>query len=209
MNRILATILCLALAPFAWAGDDEDKQAEKDLKALRDRIMKRVTEQLDKEFDRIRAEVKTLIDQELGTGDEKKEPKAEPKEEPKEEKHPKKQPKDDGPEKTDPKEKKPGYMGVQLGADLEGHASVQGVFPDSPAEEAGLKEGDIFVKIGGKEIDTVQSLIEAVQAAGAGSTLKFTVRRGADEIEVKVKLAARPEEPGEEPPDEKDGGDEK
>ncbi len=205
MNRILATILCLALAPFALAGDDEDKQAEKEMKALRDRIMKRVTEQLDKEFDRIRAEVKALIDQELGTGDEKKEPKAEPKEE----KHPKKQPKDDGSEKTDPKEKKPGYMGVQLGTDLEGHASVQGVFPDSPAEEAGLKEGDIFVKIGGKEIDTVQSLIEAVQAAGAGSTLKFTVRRGADEIEVKVKLAARPEDPGEEPPDDENGGHEK
>lgn len=206
MNRILAAVLCLALAPFAWAGDDEDKQADKEMKALRDRILKRVSEQLDKEFDRIRAEVKALIDQELGTGEEKKEPK--------EEKHPKKEPKTEKKEpkheeNADPKEKKPGYMGVQLGTDEEGRASVNGVFPDSPAEEAGLKEGDVFVKLGGKEISTVQSLIEAVQAAGAGSTLKFTVRRGADELEVKVKLAERPEDPGDEAPKDEDGGDDK
>ncbi len=198
MNRFLAFMLCLALAPLAWA-DDEEKDQEKDLKALRDRILERVSKQLDKEFDRIREEVKALLEKELGLGKAEKKPAK--KEEKKPEKQPKKaekseQPEEKGTEKPSSHEKKPGWMGVQLAMDEEsGLPSIQAIFPETPAEKAGLQEGDIFVKLDGKDLESVEALIGAVQEAGAGAKLKVTVRRGGEEMDITIKLDERPEQP--------------
>ncbi|MEK7865733.1 MAG: PDZ domain-containing protein [Planctomycetota bacterium] len=197
MSRFLAFMLCLALAPFAWA-DDEEKDQDKDLKALRDRILERISKQLDKEFDRIREEVKALLDKELGVGKEEKKPAK--KEEKKAEKQPKKaekkQPEEKGTEKPASHEKKPGWMGVQLAMDEEsGLPAIQAIFPETPAEKAGLQEGDIFVKLDGKDLESVEALIGAVQEAGAGAKLKVTVRRGGEEMDITIKLDERPEQP--------------
>ncbi len=212
MKRLLAFALCLALAPLAWA-DDEEKDREREMKELRDRILDRVTKQLDKEFDRIRAEVKALIEKELGLGKEEKKPAK--KEEKKAEKEPKKaekkeQPEEKGTEKPASHEKKPGWMGVQLAMDEEsGLPAVQAIFPETPAEKAGLQEGDIFVKLDGKDIESVEDLIGAVQEAGAGAKLKITVRRGGEEMDLTLKLAERPEDPGmfAEPGEDEDEGE--
>lgn len=187
MKRILAFVLCLALAPMAWA-DDEGRKMEKELKELRDRILERVSKQLDKEFDRIREEVKAILDKELGIGKEGKKTEKSAKKEPADEK---------GTEKPSSHEKKPGWMGVQLAMDEEsGLPAIQAVFPETPAEKAGLQEGDVFVKLGGKDIESVEDLILAVQEAGAGAKLKVTVRRGGEELDLTLKLAERPEAPG-------------
>lgn len=197
MNRFLAFMLCLALAPLAWADDEKDQ--EKDLKALRDRILERVTKQLDKEFDRIREEVKALLEKELGLGKVEKKPAKN--EEKKTEKQPRKaekkeQPEEKGTEKPASHEKKPGWMGVQLGMDEEsGLPSIQAIFPETPAEKAGLQEGDIFVKLDGEDLESVEALIGAVQEAGAGAKLKVTVRRGGEEMDITIKLDERPEQP--------------
>lgn len=206
MNRLLTFALCLALAPMAWADDDH----EKEMKKIRDRILERVMKQIDKEFARIREEVKALLEKELGIGKEEKKPtkKDEKKtEKPPKETEKKQPPEEEGTEKPSSHEKKPGWMGVQLTTDEEsGLPAVQGVFPDTPAEKAGLQEGDIFAKLNGKDIESVEDLIGAVQEAGAGAKLKVTVRRGGDEIDLTIKLAERPEQPSmfEQPEDEEE-----
>ncbi len=40
------------------------------------------------------------------------------------------------------------------------------VFDDTPAEKAGIKEGDVLVKVGGKDVADIQDLVGAVQNAG-------------------------------------------
>lgn len=66
---------------------------------------------------------------------------------------------------------------------------VRGVQSGAPAERAGLAEGDLIVAAGGEQVDAVDALHRAVDAAGAGE-LTLTVVRGADEREVCVDLDA-------------------
>ncbi len=52
------------------------------------------------------------------------------------------------------------------------------VAPDSPAEAAGLKKGDIITKFQGKEIDTAQALQEAILDCYIGEKVEITFVRG-------------------------------
>jgi hypothetical protein len=46
---------------------------------------------------------------------------------------------------------------------------VANVFEDTPAEEAGIKEGDVLLKVAGKNVAVITDLVDAVQAAGEDS----------------------------------------
>jgi serine protease Do len=65
---------------------------------------------------------------------------------------------------------------------------VRGVERDSAAERAGLERGDLIVAAGGEEIDRVDPLYEALDAARASGTLALKIVRGADERDVTVAL---------------------
>jgi S1-C subfamily serine protease len=58
---------------------------------------------------------------------------------------------------------------------------VVGVLPDSPAAKAGLKRGDILLKVDDKEVDGPAELVAAVEGRAAGETVKLTVRHGDEE----------------------------
>ena len=64
------------------------------------------------------------------------------------------------------------------------------VTPDSPAEEAGLKAGDILIKVGGKTVKTFDELKETV--AKAQDSLPVLVDRQGQRTFVPIKL--KPEE---------------
>jgi len=60
------------------------------------------------------------------------------------------------------------------------------VMPDTPAARAGIKAGDLVVRIGDREITTWEELAAGIRDSGAGQELAMTVRRGEKEIQVTV-----------------------
>jgi serine protease Do len=58
----------------------------------------------------------------------------------------------------------------------------------SPAEAAGLREGDLIVEAGGEAVATFDGLSTALGRADKGGALVVRVLRGADEVEVSVTL---------------------
>jgi serine protease Do len=65
---------------------------------------------------------------------------------------------------------------------------VRGVEEGSPAATAGIERGDLIAAAGGKELDRIDVLYEALEAARAEGTLELTIVRGADERTVTVSL---------------------
>jgi hypothetical protein len=83
-----------------------------------------------------------------------------------------------------------GFIGVEL-ADEEGETvAIKFVLPESPAEAAGLKPGDVVTEIGGfggKPVRSAADVLKATAAIGVGDEVKFVVKRGDDKHEVAVK----------------------
>jgi serine protease Do len=63
---------------------------------------------------------------------------------------------------------------------------VRAVEDGSPAARAGLQRGDLIVAAGGREIDRVEALYEALDGAGDEGRLELTIVRGTDELGVQV-----------------------
>ena len=64
---------------------------------------------------------------------------------------------------------------------------VRAVEGGSPAERAGIQRGDLLAAAGGRDLDSVDALHEALDAAR--DALALTVVRGTEDLEVEVKLA--------------------
>jgi S1-C subfamily serine protease len=58
---------------------------------------------------------------------------------------------------------------------------VRAVEDGSPAADAGLERGDLIVTAGGRALDRVDALYEALDAAQQGGTLELVIVRGTDE----------------------------
>src|SRR5205823_11617840 len=69
---------------------------------------------------------------------------------------------------------------------------IREVVPDSPAAKAGLKEGDVIAKLGGKAMADVAEFLRAVGARKPGDVLALEVRRGDKDTTVKATLGQRP-----------------
>ena len=80
----------------------------------------------------------------------------------------------------------------QLGAPVQGGALVAVVEDGSPADEAGLRPGDIIVEAGGRPVATVEDVLSALRRSEPGDTLALTVMRGEDRRSVSVKTIRRP-----------------
>jgi hypothetical protein len=72
-----------------------------------------------------------------------------------------------------------GVVGVLLG----------GVRPGSPADQAGLKAGDILIGLGGKTIRNIEEYTAALGAFAPGETVELIVKRGAETLTLKATLA--------------------
>ncbi|HVS36189.1 MAG TPA: PDZ domain-containing protein [Gemmataceae bacterium] len=90
----------------------------------------------------------------------------------------------------------PGYLGLQLAPDENGKGVlVAGVFPDSPADKAGFKKGDVITDLDGKAASDPKTLVDAVVGHKAGDEITLKAMRDGKEQSFKVKLAKRPAEP--------------
>lgn len=66
------------------------------------------------------------------------------------------------------------------------------VMPGSPAEEAGLKHGDVITHVNGKLIEDEEELIDDLRKVGAGKKVDLTVVREGKKEEIKAKLSEIP-----------------
>ena len=71
-------------------------------------------------------------------------------------------------------------------------ALVQSVVPQSPAEEGGLRRGDLVIKAEGKEINDPKSLLMQVENAQIGKPFELEVLRNNKEINLSIKPASLP-----------------
>ena len=81
----------------------------------------------------------------------------------------------------------------QLGLDPDARgAFVGGVFPGSPAEEAGMEQGDLIIDVGGEEVDSGDALTEALTRFDPGEIVDVVVIRDGEEEAFEVELGQRP-----------------
>ena len=83
-------------------------------------------------------------------------------------------------------------LGVTL-TESEEILEVQGVSEGSGAEEAGLKKGDIIVKVNGKAVKVLKDLVKLLEDMKAGDVAKVSLKRDGKRMEVDVKLSAKGE----------------
>src|SRR6266581_1824804 len=95
-----------------------------------------------------------------------------------------------------------GYLGIELaeitpdlqeafGLSTEKGALVNSVKPHLPAEEAGLKRGDVIVAVDGKNVESTSEVVHLVSAKEPGSSVKLTVLRNGKEVTFNARLADR------------------
>ncbi len=65
---------------------------------------------------------------------------------------------------------------------------VRTVRPGSPAEVAGIQTGDVIIKLGDKNVEGYQTMIEVLVASKAGEKLKLTLKRGEETIDTEATL---------------------
>ena len=100
-----------------------------------------------------------------------------------------------------------GYLGIRLQEitpeatkyyNMPAGVFVYEVMPDTGAMAAGIKKGDIIVKLEGDRISSYANLQDILQYYKAGDTISIVVSRQEDgeyvEKELQVTLGARPEE---------------
>jgi membrane-associated protease RseP (regulator of RpoE activity) len=88
-----------------------------------------------------------------------------------------------------------GYLGVSVREDTksnEGGAFVENVVDGSPADKAGLKDGDVIVGFGGDVIRGPGRLTEKLRATKAGEKVAMDVRRDGKPVKLHVEMGERP-----------------
>lgn len=100
-----------------------------------------------------------------------------------------------------------GYLGVgieEVSSDLAQKFGVRRgegvliseVFPDSPASEAGLKDGDVITNFGGKAVKTPRDLQEIVERSTLNKGQKITVQRDGKPVELTIAVKPLPDQFG-------------
>ncbi len=89
------------------------------------------------------------------------------------------------------------YMGIEVNNQFDGMGVlVVSVEKGGAAEAAGMKAGDLIVKVGDQETRTLNSLTPAMKAFKVGDTTTITVFRGYEVLELTLTFGEKPHETG-------------
>ncbi len=69
---------------------------------------------------------------------------------------------------------------------------ITGVFPDSPAAEAGMQVKDVLISINDRTVTTVEQLSSALKLLTADSEVSIKVKRGSEYMQLRAKLVPAP-----------------
>ncbi len=76
------------------------------------------------------------------------------------------------------------WVAYMIGPPID-EVSIPQVMPNSPAEEAGIQEGDVIVQVNGRTVNDSRTVIEEVSGS-QGVPVEFVVRRDGEEISIVV-----------------------
>ncbi len=76
-------------------------------------------------------------------------------------------------------------------------ALIAGVMKGSPADKAGIKPGDVLVKVAGKPVKDAQVMLELIAALEPGKMSSFGLMRDGSDVTVDVAIGKRPKPPKE------------
>lgn len=85
-------------------------------------------------------------------------------------------------------------LSVSAGAWIMADGTTSPIVPDSPAERAGLKGGDIITAVNETAIDQTRPLQDLLVQYSPGTTITLTVLRDGSSITIAVELGTRPKE---------------
>lgn len=88
----------------------------------------------------------------------------------------------------------PPYLGIMVDEAPDGGVLVRDVVQNGPADQAGLKKGDVLTAINDQDVspDTIRDVLAAF---AVGDVVTLSVERGGETLTLEATLAARPEEP--------------
>jgi serine protease DegS len=75
--------------------------------------------------------------------------------------------------------------------DIKG-ALIVGVFLDSPADQAGIRAGDIIVAINNDPVDSIRDLLEIITLHRPGELIEVKVYRGSEKMSFSMRATERP-----------------
>jgi S1-C subfamily serine protease len=81
---------------------------------------------------------------------------------------------------------------AQYGLSVDAGALVLALPRGGPADEAGMRNGDVIVSVAGEEVTGNPSLQERLLDHEPGETVEVTVARGAETLTLQVTLGVRP-----------------
>jgi C-terminal processing protease CtpA/Prc len=89
-----------------------------------------------------------------------------------------------------------GWLGIEKGMNEDGTFTVAAVLAASPAEKAGLREGDVIESINGTKLTAengAKVCSEKAEKAKIGESVTYGVRRGEERLTVSAELGRIPE----------------
>ncbi len=91
----------------------------------------------------------------------------------------------------------PGVLGIRLedtsaATEKPDGPRIENIEDRSAAKKAGLKVGDVVTHINGKRVSNNEQLVRTIRAAQAGTTVKLTVRRAEEYLNLEATLQPRP-----------------
>lgn len=95
----------------------------------------------------------------------------------------------EGPFATKP-EKGKGFVGIAAEA-ADGGIVVTRLGTDSPADKAGIREGDLLVSLNGEKLETREGLQAMLAELAEGDMLFFEIRRDGKDEKIEMRLGAR------------------
>jgi len=81
-----------------------------------------------------------------------------------------------------------GWLGVGFIVNDEGEAEIVSVDDESPADAAGLQEGDVLLEIDGQEIIDQEMLYREIRMHTPGDKVELRIERGGKERDIEVEL---------------------
>jgi hypothetical protein len=90
-----------------------------------------------------------------------------------------------------------GRSGAFLGVELEdlagGGVAIRAVVPETPAEQAGLSEGDVIAELDGGAVSSAAEVVRLVRSKEPGDEIEIAVLRDGKRVEMLVTLGERPQ----------------
>ncbi len=83
---------------------------------------------------------------------------------------------------------------IALGLSSKGAIAIRDVGRDTPAEQAGVRRGDILLSMNGQSVETLAQVIEIVTKGSPGDVFELTVLRNGEQVDLSLNTTEWPEQ---------------